>query len=257
MENKQIGLYDYDDIMKIEDPETLKSLLLQILNLCLQTKNTPYMHVSNDGTELSLGSEPLDLYFFDSTNWKNTLIERGTLRGTRTFYSIFDVVQNILDNWIHSIAFSYELSHRIRYQDSRRVAFYKYNELCLSVPLKYRPIVYDLKNMTFNDDPRLDLIEDFERYSMILYKYKTQLTYRVQEIIAYFINQAYRERSRGIADFDNAFEVISNNFIELYNQTDIVRIVPSQKISKEFTNSYEVLKNYIRDSRIKNYSSSK
>ena len=158
MNSKQINLNDYDNIRGIEDPESLKNLLLQILSLCFETKNTPYMQVSNDGTELSLGSEPLDLYFFDSTNWKNTLIERGTLRGTRTFDSIFDVVQNILDNWIHSIAFSYELLHRIRYQDSRRVVFYKYNELCLSIPLKYRPIVYDLKNMTFNDDPRLDLI---------------------------------------------------------------------------------------------------
>ena len=122
-----------------------------------------------------------------------------------------DVVNWILQAYIGGYSSDYELKHRVRYNDSRRIAYEKSKQLFALIGEPFEQINLNrinkiLARFPYDDSPAraLDLVQDFEELSLRLKKGNT-FNPTIHKNLDYFIDKPYRDRNRGIADFENVF----------------------------------------------------
>ena len=122
-----------------------------------------------------------------------------------------DVLNWILQGYIWSYSSNFELKHRVRYNDSRRITYEKSKQLFSLIGEPYQQINLNrineiLARFPYDDSPgrSLDLVEDFEELSLRFKKTNT-LNSIIHKNLDYFIEKPYRDRNRGIADFENVF----------------------------------------------------
>ena len=158
-----------------------------------------------------------DSYYFHSyiqiedNAYHYRAFERGRCVEHRQSTSDDDVVNWILQAYIWGYSSDFELKHRVRYTDSRRIAYEKSKQLFAFIgqPLEQINInrINDiLARFPYDDSPgrALDIVEDFEELSLRL-KEDNTLNSTIHKNLDYFIEKPYRDRNGGIDDFENVF----------------------------------------------------
>lgn len=137
--------------------------------------------------------------------------ERGQCIEHRQSTSDDDVVNWILQGYIWGYSGDYELKHRERYTDSRRIAYEKSKQLFAFIGEPFEQINTNrineiLARFPYDDSPgrALDIVQDFEGLSLRL-KEDSTLNSTIHKNLDYFIEKPYRDRNRGIDDFENVF----------------------------------------------------
>lgn len=122
-----------------------------------------------------------------------------------------DVVNWILQAYIWGYSSDFELKHRVRYNDSRRIDYEKSKQLFALIGEPFKQINLNrinkiLARFPYDDSPgrALDIVEDFEELSLRLKEGNT-LNSIIHKNLDYFIDKPYRNRNRGIDDFENVF----------------------------------------------------
>ena len=166
--------------------------------------------------------------------------ERGQCIEHRQFTSDDDVLNWILQAYIWGYSSEFELKHRVRYNDSRRIAYEKSKQLFAIIGEPFNQINTDrinniLARFPYDDSPAraLDLVEDFEELSLCL-KEDNTLNSIIHKNLDYFIEKPYRDRNRGIADFENVFLDMLQKIRIIINEAEKIPLSPEsyQLLSK-------------------------
>lgn len=159
--------------------------------------------------------------------------ERGQCIEHRQSTSDDDVVNWLLQAYIWGYSSDFELKHRVRYTDSRRIAYEKSKQLFALIGQPFEQINLNrineiLARFPYDDSPgrALDIVEDFEELSLCL-KEDNTLNSTIHKNLEYFIEKPYRDRNRGIADFENIFRDMLQKIQIIINETE--QIVLSQE----------------------------
>lgn len=144
--------------------------------------------------------------------------ERGKCIERREAVNEYDALFWILNHYISRYSCEYELRNRVKYVDSRRLAFQTQSRLFSYIGEPYRSmnekrISEILEKSPYNDDQvmALDLLDDFERTAIILRELSVDgLEYSADcnHSIDYFIEKPYRGQSGGISNFKETFAVM-------------------------------------------------
>ena len=137
--------------------------------------------------------------------------ERGECIEHWQFTSDDDVLNWILQAYIWGYSSDFELKHRVRYSDSRRIAYEKSKQLFALIGEPFEQINLNrinkiLARFPYDDSPgrALDLVEDFEELSL-RFKKTNAFNSIIHKNLDYFIDKPYRNRNHGIDDFENVF----------------------------------------------------
>lgn len=137
--------------------------------------------------------------------------ERGQCIEHRQSTSDNDALNWILQSYILGYSSDFELRHRVRYTDSRRIAYEKSMQLFALIGEPFEQINLNrineiLARFPYDDSPSraLDIVEDFEELSLRL-KEDNTLNSSIHRNLDYFIDKPYRNRNRGIDNFENVF----------------------------------------------------
>jgi len=139
----------------------------------------------------------------------------------------------------------FELKHRVRYTDSRRIAYEKSKQLFAIIGEPFEQININrineiLARFPYDDSPgrALDLVEDFEELALCLKKDST-LSSIIHKNLDYFIDKPYRGQNRGINDFENVFldmlqkiQIIINEAEKIPLSQDSYQLLSKMKESK-------------------------
>jgi len=189
----------------------LKGFTKDQLSICFDPMK---LCVKMDGVYFNLCIE-----YKDKVYYKYDLTDRGGLLdltvATATTTSKEEALYWILESYIWSTALKYEFKHRIRYIDSRRLAFSTKQTLFdrMGEPFasKCRVKIEEvLMQHPYNDEgcAKLDILKDFEELASMM-KAKDGPSEEwppdCQIFIKTLTEQHYRNSSGGIANFENVF----------------------------------------------------
>lgn len=173
-----------------------------------------------------------DLYYY-------RCYERGECIESRTTKDDEEVLFWILNEYITSYSYGYELHNRVRYVDSRRLVFETIRKLYLCIGEPYYSMSENrlcgiLKMAPFNDKRHrdLDLVHDFETLAQELWDYvrvSPWISYKVKQNLIYFMDKPYRGKYGGINNFDEAFKVMCTKFEETINELEHKKIYGEAK----------------------------
>lgn len=164
-----------------------------------------------------------DLYYYQC-------YERGERIAFKTTKDDEEALFWILDSYIWSYSWDYELRNRVKYVDNRRLAFDKVRKLYLCIGEPYYSMNENklheiLRIAPFNDKyiRELDLINDFEALAQNLWDYdkiNPDISCKVKHNLKYFIDKPYREKYGGIDNFDVAFKEMCVKFEEIIREIE-------------------------------------
>lgn len=174
-------------------------------------------------------------YFHSSIQIENNAyhyraFERGQCIEHRQTTYDDDVVNWILQGYIWAYSSDFELKHRVRYNDSRRIAYEKSKQLFAFIGEPFNQINTNrineiLARFPYDDSPAraLDIVEDFEELSLRLKEGNT-LNSTIHKNLDYFIDKPYRDRNRGIADFENVFRDMLQKIRIIVNEAEKITL---------------------------------
>jgi len=153
--------------------------------------------------------------------------ERGKCIDHKTTNNEDEALFWILDSYIWAYSHDYELHNRVRYVDSRRLAFETGQKLYSYIGEPYQSMnknkICSILDKAPFDDNRLlvlDLIDDFEDISQKLYNHSKMSLEDLSLCshgIGYFMEKPYRNKYGGIANINIAFKEMYTKFMEIFN----------------------------------------
>ncbi|NLN83599.1 MAG: hypothetical protein GX138_04465 [Firmicutes bacterium] len=156
--------------------------------------------------------------------------ERGQCVEHRQTRSDNEALNWILQGYISGYSGAFELKHRVRYNDSRRIAYEKSMELFAFIGEPFEQINIDrinkiLARFPYDDSPgrASDLVEDFEKLSLGL-KNTNTVNSIIHENLDYFIDKPYRSRYGGIDDFENVFKDMLQKIRLIVNESEKIHL---------------------------------
>ncbi|MDR1238863.1 MAG: immunity 63 family protein [Treponema sp.] len=193
-------------------------------------------------------------YFFESGEFYRRSDERGQVLDEKVTSNIEEAVYWVLYDITWEYVIDYEAKHRIRYTDSRRQWIKLWQELFDIFGRSYsdmfqKYIAALLQKFPFDDTAtcKLDLFEDYEEIAVLL---KDTLYYQTSDWCRTIVDKmltSYRDKYRGISNFDGAFEEMKTHINEirifLKNKNDKIE---KKEIFQKIKHTESILQQYLR-----------